>query len=117
MWAGRLRTRRERTVTYWEEFVETDEWYIKELVADVPPEELQAALIDEDFSEDVDMQSDAARSDDEGGETASDDDETESDVAESNDDVSYRGAGTDGESSESECSESGSEEEESSEGQ
>jgi hypothetical protein len=37
-------------VTYWEEYVETDPWYQAEMLADVPPEELKAALEDEDFS-------------------------------------------------------------------
>lgn len=41
-----------RPFTYWDEFVATDKWYVKELVADVPPDELQAALVDEDFEED-----------------------------------------------------------------
>ena len=52
--------KRERKVplTYWEEFVETDEWYKEKLVEDVPPEEMYAALHDEELS-------DEERSDDE----------------------------------------------------
>lgn len=88
MWTGRLRTRRVRPVTYWEEFVETDEWYIKELVADVPAEELQAALVDEDFSEDIEMHSDAACSDD-GGRDEGAESESDDDVSESDDDLTY----------------------------
>ena len=37
---------------YWDEYVATDTWYVKELIADVPPDELHAALVDEDFSND-----------------------------------------------------------------
>ena len=51
------RSKRQRTgppLTYWEEFVATDEWYVKELLSDVPAEELHAALEDENFKEDGD---------------------------------------------------------------
>jgi hypothetical protein len=41
-----------RPLTYWDEYVATDKWYVKELVADIPPDELQAALEDEDFDQD-----------------------------------------------------------------
>ena len=41
-----------RALTYWEEWVQTDAWYVKKIVDDVPEEELQAALMDEDFEED-----------------------------------------------------------------
>ena len=68
MWSGRLRTRKAAPITYWQEFVETDEWYKKELISDIPPEELHAALVDEDFSEDSVMlcESDAGDVADEG---------------------------------------------------
>lgn len=46
----RARRTIKRPVTYWEEFVETDEWYLKEMVRDVPADELVAALEAEDFS-------------------------------------------------------------------
>ena len=46
-----------RPLTYWQEFVETDEWYRKELVADVPEDELAAALEDEDFENDTKCES------------------------------------------------------------
>ena len=48
------RPRRTRRVplTYWEEFVQTDPWYKKKLLEDVPQEEMHAALYDEHFSED-----------------------------------------------------------------
>ena len=48
------RPRRTRRVplTYWEEFVQTDSWYKKKLIEDVPEEEMHAALYDEHFSED-----------------------------------------------------------------
>lgn len=46
------RTRRPPPKTYWEEFVETDDWYLKKLLEDVPEDELDAALHDEDFEHD-----------------------------------------------------------------
>ena len=49
---GLGRQRREPPRTYWEEYVETDTWYQKKLIEDVPEEELHAALIDEDFEDD-----------------------------------------------------------------
>ena len=39
-WNGRpKRTRRPPPISYWDEFVATDEWYVRELTADVPAEE------------------------------------------------------------------------------
>tara|TARA_Y100000361_G_C11147606_1_gene339044 strand:+ start:49 stop:492 length:444 start_codon:yes stop_codon:yes gene_type:complete len=52
-WEGRpKRQRREPPRTYWEEYVETDEWYQEKLLEDVPPEELVAACFDSDVDED-----------------------------------------------------------------
>lgn len=51
-WEGRPRRATKRTRTYWEEYVEQDTWYQKELVRDVPEEEMEAACFDEDFSHD-----------------------------------------------------------------
>jgi hypothetical protein len=48
--ATRARRVPRRPITYWEEYVDTDPWYQAEMLADVPPEELTAALEDEDFS-------------------------------------------------------------------
>ena len=51
-WDGRSkRQRRAPPKTYWEEYVETDEWYQQELLGDVPPEELQAACFDSDVDD------------------------------------------------------------------
>ena len=51
-WEGRpRRTRRPPPKTYWEEYVETDPWYIGALLEDVPEEEMRAACFDEDFAE------------------------------------------------------------------
>ena len=44
---------KERALTYWEEWVQTDAWYVKKIVEDVPEDELRAALLDEDFDEDA----------------------------------------------------------------
>ena len=52
-WSARpRRQRRAPQPSYWEEYVETDTWYQKKLIEDVPEEELHAALIDEDFEDD-----------------------------------------------------------------
>ena len=52
-WSARpRRQRRAPGPSYWEEYVETDTWYQKKLIEDVPEEELHAALIDEDFEDD-----------------------------------------------------------------
>lgn len=52
-WEGRpKRQRRRPPVTYWEEYVETDEWYHQKLLEDVPPEEVEAACFDSDVDED-----------------------------------------------------------------
>ena len=52
-WNGRpKRTPKPPPLTYWDEFVATDAWYVKELVADIPDEEMDAALEDSDFESD-----------------------------------------------------------------
>ncbi len=49
-WNGRpKRTRKPPPKTYWDEYVATDAWYLRELTADVPDDELKAALEDEDW--------------------------------------------------------------------
>ena len=50
-WSQRTRRSVKPVKTYWEEFVETDTWYTKKLIEDIPDEEMVAALIDEDFDE------------------------------------------------------------------
>jgi hypothetical protein len=47
----RVKRQRRAPVRYWDEFVATDKWYLRELVADIPPEEMKAAVEDSDFSE------------------------------------------------------------------
>ena len=65
-------------MTYWEEFVATDEWYLNELTADVPEDEWKAAVEDDvsdaqtatdpSYSSDEDGdESDASDGSDEGG--------------------------------------------------
>ena len=52
-WHGRpKRQRKAPPLTYWQEFVETDDWYVNEILADVPEDELKAAIEDSDFDED-----------------------------------------------------------------
>ena len=36
-------------MSFWDEYVATDPWYLKELLSDIPPEEFQAAVEDEDW--------------------------------------------------------------------
>ena len=68
-WVGRpSRTRKRRAPSYWEEYVETDTWYQRKLIEDVPPEELYAALQDPDLDEDEDEESDGDEDEDEGEE-------------------------------------------------
>ena len=49
------RTTRTPARTYWEEYVETDTWYLKKLVEDVPDDEIHAACYDEDLQGDEEM--------------------------------------------------------------
>lgn len=52
-WEGRpKRTRKPPPLTYWDEYVATDPWYLQELVADIPDDEMQAAIEDEDWEAD-----------------------------------------------------------------
>ena len=55
-------------MTYWEEFVETDAWYLKKLTEDVPPEEMHAALFDENYNEIGEGSDDEAEESEEGEE-------------------------------------------------
>ena len=72
-------------MTYWDEYVATDPWYLRELVSDVPADELDAAILHEDWSKD-----EAVDSDDEiqNNESTADDESEDpdySDVASSDD--------------------------------
>jgi hypothetical protein len=52
-WEGRpKRTKKPPPLTYWDEYVATDPWYLQELVADIPDDEMQAAIEDEDWEAD-----------------------------------------------------------------
>lgn len=50
-WNGRPRRATKEPLRYWTEYVETDKWYIDELLRDVPESERKAACEDEDFSD------------------------------------------------------------------
>lgn len=41
-----------RPRTYWEEFIEPDPWYRNKMLEDVPPDELWAAVEDENLEDD-----------------------------------------------------------------
>ena len=53
-WEGRSTRTRKAPKTYWEEYVQTDEWYAAKLLEDVPADEYYAAIEDSDFSSDTD---------------------------------------------------------------
>ena len=59
------RTIKPPPLTYWEEYVQTDQWYLKKIVEDVPTEELHAALHDEDLRDDEQCAEDGDESSDE----------------------------------------------------
>lgn len=66
-WNGRSRRiRKPAPLTYWDEFVATDSWYIKELTGDIPEDEYDAAFNDEDWSEGVESE-ELSDEDDENG--------------------------------------------------
>jgi len=85
-WNGRpKRTRKPPPKTYWEEYVETDNWYLKKLVEDIPPEEMHAACLDEDLSdagEEGDSELDAPEEDSDAEDIPSDDASDGSDATE-----------------------------------
>lgn len=67
-WNGRSRrVRKPAPLTYWDEFVATDSWYIKELTSDIPEDEYDAAFNDEDWSEGVESEELSDEDDDENG--------------------------------------------------
>ena len=77
-WEGRSkRVRKPPPVTYWEEFVATDEWYLNKLTADVPEDEWKAAV--EDDVSDAQTATDPSYSSDE------DQDEDENDASDGSD--------------------------------
>ena len=51
-WNSRPRRTVKQPLRYWTEYVETDKWYIAELLADVPESEMFAACEDDNFDED-----------------------------------------------------------------
>ena len=70
----RTAAERRQPVTYWEEYVETDEWYINELTIDVPPDEMHAACFGNVEEEEFDDDDAVAESSDEESDSAEDDD-------------------------------------------
>ena len=86
-WSGRpQRTRKPPPKTYWQEYVATDPWYIRELVADVPAEEWSAAVEAEDWHNEEQMGEDGDEEEEEEGEGESD-----GDYSEEEDESSYGG--------------------------
>jgi hypothetical protein len=84
-WSGRpQRTRKPPPKTYWEEYVATDPWYVRELVADVPADEWEAAVEAEDWEGEEQAGEEGDEMEDENGEEEEDPDY--SDAEESEDD-------------------------------
>ena len=88
-WTGRPKRSRKAPLTYWEQYGQTDTWYTKKLLEDVPADEVWAACEDEELSDvgeegDSDLQScsedaDFNLIDDQEGSGSSDDDDDEDD--------------------------------------
>ena len=84
-WNGRpKRERKPAPTTYWEEFVETDTWYQRELVRDIPPEEMYAACEDTDLDGDEGEEGEEEESDE--GEESEEGEEEENDDSVDEDD-------------------------------
>lgn len=66
----------------------TDPWYVRELIADVPPEEYQAAVEDEDWDNDEGEEGDDAVDSQESDGDYSEDEESDSDGTDSDDEGS-----------------------------
>ena len=105
-WEGRPKRATKRTRTYWEEFVQEDTWYQKELVRDIPDEEMEAACFDEEWGADAGEEGDEG----EEGEAGPDDEEEDPEfllTEEIEDDESSdsdEGSGTDSEGESGEAS-------------
>ena len=98
-WSTRpRRQRRPPAPSYWEEYVETDTWYQKKLIEDVPEEELHAALIDEDFEDDEGEEGDEEEEDEDMSEDEGEDGEYVPDNSDAEEDES-----SDASECESEC--------------
>ena len=93
-WALRPRRTPKPVKTYWEEYVETDEWYKQKLCEDIPDDEIMAAFFDENFSKDE-------------GEEGEDDEEGSEEQEEEDPDFLMQETQDDGEPSD--CSSEGSE--------
>jgi len=78
-----------RAPSYWEEFIETDDWYLKKLVEDVPAEEMHAALYDEDLEDDVDQSGDDSKEEEDDYMDEEDDSFVDVDTVEESEDDDY----------------------------
>jgi|TARA_Y100000389_G_scaffold79205_1_gene75924 hypothetical protein len=92
-WSARpQRIRKPPPKSYWEEYVETDEWYLSKLLEDVPADEVHAACFDDDVDEDV------PSGDDDDGPESGTDDESFADAASGGDPESSEYTSSDSES-------------------
>ena len=82
------RTRQPPPKSYWEEYVETDTWYLNKLVEDVPPEEMHAALYDDNLEEDAGEEDEAGVEDSSEDEQSVDNDYTCDEVSDATDELS-----------------------------
>lgn len=102
-WNGRpKRTRKPPPKTYFDEFVATDPWYVRELTNDVPADEWTAAVEDETWDKEGDGESDDSL--EESGEEEDGEEETDSDYSDADseddddddaDDLDAEGSGDD----------------------
>ena len=81
------RTRHPPPISYWQEYVETDTWYLNKLVEDVPPEEMHAALYDENLEEDAGEEDEAGVEDSSEDEQSVDNDYTCDEVSDATDEL------------------------------
>ena len=82
------RSRHPPPISYWQEYVETDTWYLNKLVEDVPPEEMHAALYDENLEEDASEEDEAGVEDSSEDEQSVDNDYTCDEVSDATDELS-----------------------------
>lgn len=81
-WNGRpKRKRNPPPLTYWDEFVATDPWYVRELTSDIPASEWDAAVVDENWEEC-------------GGESGDESESADDEASEESDDPNYSEAGS-----------------------
>ena len=80
---SRPRRQIKKPITYWEQYVETDNWYKSELVRDIPEEEMHAAFEDDNLNDDPDEEPLDQMEEDEDFLSKEEDDDSDSESASS----------------------------------